>query len=113
MTTISAWAYLIFAVISNAGANFLIKKASLASSENQISIYLNPFFIAGITLFGINLISYTQALRNLPLSTAYPILVGCSLFVISGISIFFLGEAIGIKQALGMLLITLGVWLIT
>lgn len=112
MTTISAWMYLIFAILSNAGANVLIKKASLASPENQISIYFNPFFITGLTLFGINLIFYTQALRNLSLSTAYPILVGGSLFIVSSISVFFLGEAIGIKQALGMLLVTLGIWLI-
>jgi small multidrug resistance pump len=112
MTPLSAWIYLIFAIFSNVCANVLIKKASLEPSENQLIVYLSPFFIFGLTLFGVNLLFYTQALRNLSMTLAYTILVGGSLLGVSIVSIFFLGESLGFGQIIGMLLVTLGIWLI-
>lgn len=112
MTTVSAWTFLIFSILANSSANILIKKASLAAPESQLNIYLNPYFLSGLVLFGVNLIFYAQALRKLPISIAYPILIGGSLFIIANISIFSLGESLSLKQLLGMIIVSLGVWLI-
>ncbi|MBU3563633.1 multidrug efflux SMR transporter [Polynucleobacter sp. Tro8-14-1] len=107
-----AWVCLGAAILSNGGANILIKKSSTGAYADQLSIYYSPIFIAGIILFGANLLFYAQALRSIPLSSAYPALVGGSLLIVNCISVLYFGEMPSIRQVFGMLLVAVGIWFI-
>ena len=74
--------YLILAFTLNAVANILLK----IGSEFGVKI-TNYYLFAGIALFAINIIFYFLALKNLALSTAYPIMIVMSFLIINRLTI--------------------------
>ena len=110
---------LIFALVANATANILIKAgmrrveltgAGAAAAIRQI--LTNGSVLAGITLFGLNVLAYAYALNKIPLSQAYPIMTSVGFLIVISFSIVFFGEALDLRQVLGLLLIVTGVVLI-
>jgi len=101
---------LCLAILANAAANILMKKASGVASANTVALYFNRFFISGLMLFGLNLLCYTRALKSFPLAVAYSILVGGSLAVVALVAHFGFHETITLKQLIGMVLIMVGIW---
>jgi multidrug transporter EmrE-like cation transporter len=109
--------YLILAFVLNSAANILFKLnatngVELAGKSIFFIVRHNYLFILGILFFGINAIFYFLALRNIPLSTAYPIMVVMSLLIISVTSYFIIGEKINLMQLIGYIMIITGVTLI-
>jgi small multidrug resistance pump len=111
-----AYLFLIGAFICNAGANILLKLATLKQFSfggalkgdwNLGTLYAG----LAIALFGLNLLLYLAALAKIPLSIGYPIMVGMTFLITIGASIF-LGEKISLVHAVGMALILGGVFLI-
>jgi undecaprenyl phosphate-alpha-L-ara4N flippase subunit ArnE len=103
---------LVIAIICNSAANILMKRAAAQNAESFIGLYLNPYFIFGAIFFGINMIFYAKALQKIPLNLAYPVLVGLSLLSIVLFSIIFQGERVLLQQAMGMLLVVVGIYFI-
>ena len=101
---------LLAAIISNSAANILIKKAS--AHEIGLALYLTPWFISGAALYGVSLATYTLALKTIPLSIAYPILISGSLIVVAFYALFFLQEPFGISRFIGFSLLLAGVALV-
>jgi|GEM_PF-4176200 multidrug transporter EmrE-like cation transporter len=106
----SAIAALTIAILANCAANLLVKKACAYGSG--LALYLNPYFLSGVALFGVNLVAYTFSLKAIPLTVVYPILVGGSLFCLSIFAHFGLGEALTWPRIAGMALIVSGVTLV-
>lgn len=111
-----AYAYLAIAFLMNASANVLLKLAASSGFTFRMLLerWTAPVWEAGIAalLFGGNLIFYLLALRSLPLSTAYPIMIAMTFLIVTGAS-FALGERISLLHLLGLGAIALGIALVT
>ncbi len=110
--------FLVVALMLNAAANILIKLAATKAdpAEEGISgalgLYLSPWFIAGVTCFGLNLLSYSLALQKIPLVVAYPIMVGTGYLIMVIASRPLLGETFTWIQIMGAALILAGLVMI-
>jgi len=111
-----AYLYLALAFTLNAGANILLKissvKGIVLSKPLPEALVANWQFIAGVALFAVNVLFYFLALRALPLSIAYPIMVAMSFLLINGYAFVALGENIAPFQIAGYILIIVGLVLV-
>jgi multidrug transporter EmrE-like cation transporter len=111
-------AFLIIAFVLNAAANVLIKYSALHPAALRpgwpsfLQVYLNWPFIVGVVCFALNLAAYTLALRRLPLSIAYPIMVSLGYLLILGASAYLFQEKLVIRQYFGAALMLGGLWLL-
>jgi multidrug transporter EmrE-like cation transporter len=106
---------LVLTIISNTFANTLIKVAMNKADKTQglINQYLfNPYFIAGVILFALSLISYSITLTKMKLSVAYPVIISACFVLVVFISWFYLKERISLIQLTGIALIVIGIWLV-
>ena len=71
-----------------------------------------PLFLAGLLLGAANAYLFTQSLRAIPLSIAFPVFSGVSFLAITLISALFFGEPVRIATLLGMALVLGGSFLI-
>ncbi|MBN1552376.1 hypothetical protein JW979_12960 [bacterium] len=116
-------AFLVIALLFNALANLLMKKAAVNAEMNLppnpllidrlFHYYLSWPFITGLTAFGLNLLCYTQALAKIKLNVAYPIMTGSG-FAIIGIAGYFLFENESLRpiQIIGIAMILIGITLV-
>jgi multidrug transporter EmrE-like cation transporter len=114
-----AYAFLGAALVLNAAANLLVKYAALrhpgaaAGAGGALQTYLSLPFLAGLCCFGLNLMSYTQALKKLPISMAYPLMVSIGYLIILVVSWFLFGERLAPVKFAGAGLMLVGLWLLT
>lgn len=107
--------FLALAILCNAGANVFLKlaagRAAAFSLQGGIGRIVtdNGYLLAGLALFAVNVLLYVAALRALPLSTAYPLMVGMTFLIVSSAAAFFLGESFTLWHAVGYILILLGI----
>jgi small multidrug resistance pump len=108
--------YITCAFLFNAIANILFKfgakKGFVFHGLNLSSLTDNALFLLGFVFFGLNALFYFIALHNLPLSIAYPIMVGMSLLIINTFAFIYLGEQITVLQIVGYLFLILGILII-
>jgi multidrug transporter EmrE-like cation transporter len=112
-----AYLYLILAFTLNALGNIFLKLGALRGltlDNTAISTLLsmNWQLLLGVCLFGINILFYFLALRALPLSVAYPVMIAASFLIINGYAYFGLHEPITPVELLGYGLILGGLVLI-
>lgn len=103
------WLLLILAATLNAVANIFIKSASSGVENSRFDQFTSIYFIAGIFLFGLNIIFYATALRHIQVVIAYPIFVACSILIITFISSYVFMEQLSLIQILGILVIMAGI----
>lgn len=109
--------YLALAFIINATANILLKiGASRGVSLNWhaplISFFGNWQLFLGASFFAVNILFYYLALRALPLSIAYPIMVAGSFVIVNGYALITLRESVGMIEIVGYALIFSGLFLV-
>ena len=106
------------AVAVNALANVLLKMAaakgvSLSFDAGVIALVTrNGLVLAALAAFALNVGFYFLALRALPLSVAYPIMVAGTVLLVNGSSVLLLHEGVHPAQMAGYLLIVAGVALV-
>jgi len=107
---------LAFALVTNACANILIKtgmKGGLPQGAGVSGIVrgilLNPIVVAGVVLFGLQMVFYAYALSRIPLSTAYPLMTSVGFLIVVTASVVMLNETLSLIQVLGLILIMAGV----
>ena len=115
---------LVLAVILNATANLMIRagaRAVGASCSEGIAVpmlaalkagLVNPWIIAGVVCFALDLVVYTYALTKLPVSLVYPIMVSVSYAVIICVAMVWFSEKVSAWQIVGVGVIMVGVWLV-
>jgi multidrug transporter EmrE-like cation transporter len=117
----TAYIFLVAALILNAAANILIKFSQTRLAETAvpatgmaaiIQTYLNWPFLVGIGCFGLNLLAYTQALKRLPLSMAYPFMITLGYLIILVVSWFLFQERLTATKYVGAVLMIGGLWLL-
>ncbi len=109
---------LALAFVTNGVANVLLKVGAdrgvsldLSRGVGQL-LAQHVFLLGGMVLFVINLMFYIYALRTLPLSVAYPIMVGMSFLVANTLAVLYLNEALSWQHLLGYVLILTGISLV-
>lgn len=109
--------YLTVAFILNACGNIFLKLGSregfnLTSLAPVTLLVSNWQFILGCLLFILNVPFYFLALRNIPLSTAYPIMVGMSFLIVNVTTLFLFKESIHMLQIFGYICMVVGIILV-
>ncbi len=111
------------ALLLNATANLMMKfgierfKAAGVSLSEGVwpmfqSLVTNWVLMLGLAFFAINVVLYTYALKGLPISTAYPIMVTVGFAIIVVVAGIYLHERPSRLQWAGVTLILVGVWLV-
>ena len=72
----------------------------------------NYYLLAGLSLFALNVVFYLLALTRLNLSIAYPIMMAGGVVIIVAVSVLLLQEALTLRQAVGLLLLIVGIVLV-
>ena len=113
---------LVVALVLNAGANLLLKFHDRYMKPTDLTLTgaasLWPFFLnnwllwLGLLCFASNVIFYRIALGKLPISVAYPIMVGAGFAIIAVVAWRFLGETLSVGQWAGVALILAGIVLV-
>ncbi len=109
----SPYLFLVTALVLNAAANLLVKYAAIRHpGAAPLQTYLTIPFLAGLVCFGLNLLSYTQALKKLPISLAYPLMVSVGYLIILVVSWSLFGERLTPARYAGAGLMIVGLWLL-
>ena len=118
----NAYVFLVIALVLNAAANLLIKAAATAREASGsppaaglaglVQTYVSVPFVLGVLCFGLNLLAYTQALKKLPISEAYPMMVSLGYLIILVVSWFLFDEHLTPQRYIGAGLMLVGLWLL-
>lgn len=108
----SALVWLSGGVLGSVLGNVLIKQSSRTAVDGLLA-YLSVPFIGGAAVYGLGLLCYMQALRTLPLTLAYPMLVGASVLCTALLAMLTFDERVGIGEVLGIALIVVGIAVLT
>jgi multidrug transporter EmrE-like cation transporter len=106
--------FLTLALALNATANVLLKTgaARLGGLDEPHMIgrlITNYHLLAGLSLFALNVVFYVLALTRLNLSVAYPIMMAGGVVIIAAVSVLLLHEALTTRQAVGLVLLIVGI----
>jgi len=111
------YVFLIGALVLNATANILLKTAAVVPAPSELSLWslISTYRVGilGLVLFCLNVGLYFLALKSLPLSVAYPVMVGGGFLIVGMYAWFMLNEHITAPLIIGYILIFVGVLLIT
>ncbi len=119
--TLSAFAFLLTAILLNAAAQLLLKAGTNAlgvitlTRDNWIEMLVRMatqgHFVAGVAFYGVSLVAWILGLSRVPVTIAYPMLsLG---YIINAVAAhYLLGEAVTATRWLGIGFIVLGVWII-
>ncbi|MFA5926667.1 MAG: SMR family transporter [Patescibacteria group bacterium] len=111
-------ALLFVAVVLNVVAQLLLKLTAkdfslpLPASQKITVILSHPSFWGALLAYGISFILYFLVLSKLEVGRAYPISSVSAIILIAVISVFFLGESISAGKIIGIVLASIGVFLI-
>jgi small multidrug resistance pump len=116
---------LILALTLNAAANLMLKVGAGRFSADGLTdnpglrslsatVAHNWVLIVGLCCFAVNVLFYAYAIRAsfLPVSMAYPIMVGGGFAIIASVAWWFLGERMSVMQWVGVVMILVGVVLV-
>lgn len=114
MIYFSSYLFLIGAFLFNSIANILLKIGStngiVLNTYNPILLFKeNIYLVCGLLFFAVNVILYFMALKNIPVSLAYPVMVTMSLLIIGSYAFIFGGEHFTYYHAIGYALIVAGI----
>jgi multidrug transporter EmrE-like cation transporter len=108
------YGFLIIALIFNATANILLKLGAIGEQGTSIkALIANPLIVIGVTIFGLNVYFYIQALRTLPISLVYPVMTAVGFVIINTYGLWVLKEPMSLTTILGYAIIILGIILVT
>ena len=109
----TGWLMLICSIALNVAGNLFVKQFSATTEIGSIRDYLAAPFALGIAAFGLGVIFYGRALRDIPIVLAYPIQVGACILIIALFAVAVFGERIGLRDALGILMVAAGIALLS
>ena len=103
------YVYLNLSIVFNV-ASYLVYKS--ISNKQQSAIWF-LIFAMGLLLGALNVFFFTKAIKDMRLSIAYPIFSGACIFAIVIFSYSIFGEKINIINAVGAVLVTAGIVLLS
>jgi small multidrug resistance pump len=105
----TSWLMLAVSIAFNVAGNLLVKTFSTRTDIRGVLDYLSLPFILGIGAFGLGVVFYGRALREIPIVLAYPIQVGTCVLVIALVAVSVFGERLGLQTVMGILLVMTGI----
>jgi small multidrug resistance pump len=109
----TGWLMLLCSIVLNVAGNLFIKQFSATTEIRGLRDYASVPFVIGIAAFGLGVIFYGRALKNIPIVLAYPIQVGACILVIALFAVAVFGEKINGPDAIGIALIVGGIALLS
>ena len=112
---LGGWLFLVLAAGANIAANSSLRQAAqgIKGEKDLISIALGllaqPVFWLGLFCAGLLLLAFTLALRETPVSLAYPVVTSLAIAGLLLLDGLVLGQAIGGLRLFGVALIAAGV----
>ena len=109
------WLFLALAALANIAANSSLRQAAqgIKGREGPVNLLLGlmaqPVFWLGLGAAGLLLLAFTLALREMPVSLAYPIVTSLAIAGLLFVDYALFGQAIGGLRLLGVALIAVGV----
>jgi multidrug transporter EmrE-like cation transporter len=108
-----AYLFLSIAFTLNAAANILLKLGSVRGLDltppSLFRLLSNNWeLLAGVVLFALNIVFYYLALRGLPLSISYPVMVTMGFIIVNGYAFFALHESVTALSVVGYALMVIG-----
>ena len=100
---------LLGSIALNSVGNLLIKRFSTTAEIRGPWDYVTLSFVLGIGAFGLGVVLYGRALKDIPIVLAYPIQVGTCVLVISLFAVAMFGEKFSLQHFLGVLLVIAGI----
>ena len=91
----------------------MLKKSRLVAQDpSLVALLLSPWFLGGLAFYGINVVLFAKALEKLPVSVAYPALVGfgVALLVLAAWRLF--GEQLTVNQYVGLVAVVFGIFML-
>ena len=105
----TGWLMLAASIVFNVAGNLLVKTFSTRTDIRSVFDYLSLPFILGIGAFGLGVVFYGRALREIPIVLAYPIQVGTCVLAIAAVAVTVFGEKLGVQTVVGILLVMTGI----
>ena len=106
----SAWLFVVTAGLLSTVGNLCLKKASVVSGGTGfIGLVFQPYFIAGMAFYGVNVILFAKALQSLDVSKAYPVLAAVGFSALSITAAIVFRESLSITNYIGLLVIVVGI----
>lgn len=110
-----------FTALLNTAAQLLLKAGMISvgqfnfTTENIVpiatKIMVNPFIVAGLTVYVFSVTLWLLVLSRVPVGIAYP-LTSCA-YIFNAIAAYFIfGEQLSLQQIIGIFVIIFGVYLI-
>jgi multidrug transporter EmrE-like cation transporter len=109
----TGWLMLACSIALNVAGNLFVKQFSATTEIRSLWNYATAPFVLGISAFGLGVIFYGRALKDIPIVLAYPIQVGACILVIALFAVAMFGERIGLRDALGIMLVVAGIALLS
>src|SRR5579872_6960606 len=91
----TGWLMLFGSIVLNTAGNLLVKRFSVTTDIRGVFDYLAISFILGIGAFGLGVVLYGRALKEIPIVLAYPIQVGTCVLLIAIFAVTVFGEKFG------------------
>ncbi len=101
--------YLFLSIAFNVASYVLYRSISNKPGGIRWSV----IFACGLLLGGINVFFFTKALKDIPLTIAYPIFSGGCIFLMALLSYAIFGERMGAIHIVGAAVIVLGIALMS
>lgn len=108
---LTTWLLAATAVLCNAGAQLLMKRAGIQDGGNWRA-WLDPWLASALALYGVSFGVTALVYARLPLTVASPAMAGAIFVLVSAFSVLFLGESLGLAKLAGMALIVGGIVLL-
>ena len=112
---LGGWVFLLLAALANIAANSSLRQAAqrIKGEKDLIAILVGllaqPVFWLGLLSAGCLLFAFTMALRETPVSIAYPVVTSLAIAGLLLLDYGLLGQPIGGLRLLGVALIIIGV----
>ena len=98
---------IVLTIGSNTIAQLMLKQSS------QVGTLLNPYFMGGVSFYGLSTIFYMVVLKQVSLSIAYPTIIGMTIIFTTILNNVIYREKFFSAQLIGMALIICGISAIT
>ena len=109
-----AWTLLGLSAFGTCTGNLLLKQANLAVPDSgMVAIATSPWFIGAMVCYVFDLVLFAQALQNLPVSSAIPVVSGIRIVATTVLANVFFGETLTSIQIIASGVITVGIIVIS
>jgi len=108
-----AWLLVLLAGVNSCIGNLMLKQSRLKVMDHGLfALLTSPWFIGGLTFYGINVILFAKALEKLPVSAAYPVLAGSGFSLLTFSAWWLFKERLMLHQYIGLAAILFGIFLL-